>query len=306
MMKKHSRLNKVMPEKMGSKKHSAQKKMTVNEDLTAQHKRAHRMARKIKNKAEKFQKKFQEKKRHHLHHLKDGNDQKKSASDISIITPLPLKPTHNQMKYCSNKDLEIMGKRLLDWFKVIQDQAEHPHVIQKRNSKKKELHEQDECICQAPVRSEFLRLDKDHNDVLSVSELSTLETNGYEHCVKPFIDSCDHDKDGTLSDREWCCCFADVLPPCLTEMKKVPATLTMGEPIVLPDFDVGFFSVGAFVPQCDSDGFYKPVQCHGSTGYCWCVDRNGLTIEGTHTRGMPDCEVGKTDKSDNTITEDLE
>ena len=35
-----------------------------------------------------------------------------------------------------------MGKRLLDWFKVIQDQAEHPHVIQKRNSKKKELHEQ--------------------------------------------------------------------------------------------------------------------------------------------------------------------
>jgi len=52
----------------------------------------------FQNKAEKFQKKFQEKKRHHLHHLKDGNDQKKSASDISIITPLPLKPTHNQMK----------------------------------------------------------------------------------------------------------------------------------------------------------------------------------------------------------------
>lgn len=297
VMKKHAKLNKVMPDKTVTKKHIGPKKMAAKQDFIAQHKRAHRMARKIKNKAEKFQNKFQEKKRHHLHHLKDVSEQKKS-SDISHVNALPLKPSHTQLKYCSQKDLEVMGKRLLDWFKVLQDQSERPHVIQKRNSKKKELHEQDECICQAPVRSEFLRLDRNHDDVLSVKELSTLETNGYEHCIKPFIDSCDHDKDGTLSDREWCCCFADVLPPCLAEMKKVPATLTGGEPIVVP---------GAFVPQCDSDGFYKPVQCHGSTGYCWCVDRNGVTIEGTHTRGMPDCEEdGKTDESDKTVLEDLE
>lgn len=42
--------------------------------------------------------------------------------------------------------------------------------------------------------------------------------------------------------------------------------------------------VGAFIPQCDSDGNYVPQQCHGSTGECWCVDRNGQEIPGTRTR----------------------
>ncbi|XP_054683061.1 nidogen-2 isoform X1 [Grus americana] len=37
------------------------------------------------------------------------------------------------------------------------------------------------------------------------------------------------------------------------------------------------------VPQCDEEGRYRPLQCHGSTGYCWCVDAAGQEIAGTRT-----------------------
>ena len=38
---------------------------------------------------------------------------------------------------------------------------------------------------------------------------------------------------------------------------------------------------GAFVPQCDEQGDYMPVQCHGSVGSCWCSDAQGTEIPGT-------------------------
>ncbi|XP_063804473.1 nidogen-2 [Pseudophryne corroboree] len=47
-----------------------------------------------------------------------------------------------------------------------------------------------------------------------------------------------------------------------------------------------------FVPECDSEGNYVPLQCYGSTGYCWCVNKDGEEIEGTKTapgQGPPQC-----------------
>ncbi|XP_052386393.1 nidogen-2 isoform X1 [Carassius gibelio] len=41
--------------------------------------------------------------------------------------------------------------------------------------------------------------------------------------------------------------------------------------------------VGAFIPQCDEEGQYRPQQCHGSTGHCWCVDSRGQERPGTRT-----------------------
>ncbi|XP_027015741.2 nidogen-2 isoform X4 [Tachysurus fulvidraco] len=41
--------------------------------------------------------------------------------------------------------------------------------------------------------------------------------------------------------------------------------------------------VGAFIPQCDQEGHYMPLQCHGSTGHCWCVDSRGQERSGTRT-----------------------
>uniref|UniRef100_A0A671M3A8 Nidogen-2-like n=1 Tax=Sinocyclocheilus anshuiensis TaxID=1608454 RepID=A0A671M3A8_9TELE len=41
--------------------------------------------------------------------------------------------------------------------------------------------------------------------------------------------------------------------------------------------------IGAFIPQCDEEGQYRPQQCHGSTGHCWCVDSRGQERAGTRT-----------------------
>lgn len=50
--------------------------------------------------------------------------------------------------------------------------------------------------------------------------------------------------------------------------------------------------VGQYVPTCDEYGAYEPIQCHGSSGYCWCVDHNGQEIPGTRSGpgSRPMCE----------------
>ncbi|XP_026552393.1 HLA class II histocompatibility antigen gamma chain [Pseudonaja textilis] len=46
---------------------------------------------------------------------------------------------------------------------------------------------------------------------------------------------------------------------------------------------------GRFCAHCDGEGSYLPMQCHSSSGYCWCVYKNGTIIEGSKIRGRPDC-----------------
>uniref|UniRef100_A0A663E182 Nidogen 2 n=1 Tax=Aquila chrysaetos chrysaetos TaxID=223781 RepID=A0A663E182_AQUCH len=38
-----------------------------------------------------------------------------------------------------------------------------------------------------------------------------------------------------------------------------------------------------YVPQCDAGGDFTPLQCHGDSGYCWCVDESGREIQGTRS-----------------------
>ncbi|KAG8123557.1 hypothetical protein E2320_018894 [Naja naja] len=45
----------------------------------------------------------------------------------------------------------------------------------------------------------------------------------------------------------------------------------------------GHRPIGQFIPQCDIYGNYLPTQCHPSTGYCWCVDRDGNEMDGTRS-----------------------
>jgi hypothetical protein len=50
---------------------------------------------------------------------------------------------------------------------------------------------------------------------------------------------------------------------------------------------------GKFLPACTDSGYYQPKQCHGSTGYCWCVNpETGKEIQGTQVppgNGEPQC-----------------
>ena len=48
--------------------------------------------------------------------------------------------------------------------------------------------------------------------------------------------------------------------------------------------------VGRFIPKCRADGSYAPMQCYGSTGFCWCVTKDGKEIPDTKIRGIPKCE----------------
>ena len=51
--------------------------------------------------------------------------------------------------------------------------------------------------------------------------------------------------------------------------------------------------LGCYIPQCTENCQWEAMQCWSSTGYCWCVDGNGVEIEGTSTpswQGLPDCD----------------
>ena len=57
------------------------------------------------------------------------------------------------------------------------------------------------------------------------------------------------------------------------------------------------FVVGRFIPTCDENGNYQPLQTHGSTGERWCVDINDRSeVADTRVyRTQPDpvCSKGK-------------
>jgi len=59
-----------------------------------------------------------------------------------------------------------------------------------------------------------------------------------------------------------------------------------------------FYPLGLDRPECDPQGLFQAQQCHGSTGYCWCVDiDSGEEVEGTRkgpSEGHVSCEPNLT------------
>ncbi|KAI5616618.1 nidogen-1 isoform X1, partial [Silurus asotus] len=54
----------------------------------------------------------------------------------------------------------------------------------------------------------------------------------------------------------------------------------------------GVLTVGQYIPSCEYNGEYTPMQCHESIGQCWCVYSNGQEIPGTRTGpdSRPSCK----------------
>jgi hypothetical protein len=90
---------------------------------------------------------------------------------------------------------------------------------------------------------------------------------GQEGCVQPWNmpDSMDFDTD---------CTAATVGGPAAAVSGACATVLAATQNVI-----------GSYVPQCDAAGDYEPVQCHGSTGFCWCSDTSGNEVDNTRQRG---------------------
>ena len=47
--------------------------------------------------------------------------------------------------------------------------------------------------------------------------------------------------------------------------------------------------VGGYIPRCKDDGGFENMQCGGTSGQCWCVDKDGREIPGTRTTKNLQC-----------------
>lgn len=171
-------------------------------------------------------------------------------------------------KQCSPTALQAMGNRLLDWFSVVM--ADSSKRRRPRNKSKVHF----PSACKGEVRWMFQHLDGNGDARLSLQELYDLEHDQSEICLKPFLQQCDVDRDVVVTPAEWCRCFQRTERPCIAVKHKIT-----------PDL------LGAYVPDCDSQGYYKPIQCHSSIGMCWCVDKHGVEFANTRTHAKPNCEL---------------
>ncbi|XP_017046429.1 proteoglycan Cow isoform X2 [Drosophila ficusphila] len=168
---------------------------------------------------------------------------------------------------CKPQQLTAIGNRLLDWFSVIMADSKK----RRQHSQKSKAHFPPACKTEAKWM--FGHLDLNNDGQLSLQEMYDLEHDQNERCIKPFIDTCDLDTDSSINTREWCRCFEKTDRPCAAVRRRIAG-----------DF------AGAYAPDCDIQGFYKPTQCHSSVGVCWCVDKHGVEFANTRTRGKPNCE----------------
>jgi len=95
-----------------------------------------------------------------------------------------------------------------------------------------------------------------------------------EECIKPFLDTCDWDKNNMFDIREWCSCFEKTDRPCIAVRRRIESNEDNSQ----------------YTPNCDDQGFYRPIQCHNILQVCWCVDKHGVEFANTRSKNKkPDC-----------------
>ncbi|GAB6028156.1 hypothetical protein CHUAL_002366 [Chamberlinius hualienensis] len=220
----------------------------------------------IKDKS--FQKPWQKDKK--LLHVEVPDDKQKQQGHNSVLKEKIPSPGLKE-KQCSQKDLDVMGNRLLDWFSVVMADA-------KRNKSRRRSYGLSPATfpgyCSQEVKWMFFHMDQNSDAYLSLKELYDLEHESHEHCLRPFLEHCDINRDMLVSSQEWCKCFDKSEKPCTSSRNR--ARLNSG--------------VGTYIPDCDEVGYFKQNQCHASTGQCWCVDKHGVEYPNSRMKGKPDCD----------------
>ncbi|XP_040283641.1 uncharacterized protein LOC120997603 isoform X5 [Bufo bufo] len=176
------------------------------------------------------------------------------------LKPFHLKPIMTET-YISKKDIKLTQGPC---------QKEHQHLLEGRQHKCEETestpclrHRQRVLGAKKPHIGEFM---PECDEKGNYFPKQCYGTTGYCWCVDEngAERHVGRAKQGKVNIS---CEYTESQKPCMKERRKV---LSGGQP--LP---------GAFIPDCDEEGNYNPKQCHGSTGYCWCVDENGAEISGS-------------------------
>ncbi|XP_042181693.1 testican-1-like isoform X3 [Oncorhynchus tshawytscha] len=197
--------------------------------------------------------------------------------DLELVKPHSHK---TEKSVCSDGDLHSLASRLKDWFGVLHLDANRDLKSSANSDSAAGRFDTSILpICKDSLGWMFNKLDMNYDLLLDQSELSAIYLDKYELCMKPLFNSCDSFKDGKLSNNEWCYCFQkpDGLP-CQNEMNR---SQIQGRRNTV---------IGSYIPRCSEEGYFKPTQCHGSTGQCWCVDKYGNEIAGSRKQGNPTCE----------------
>ena len=108
---------------------------------------------------------------------------------------------------------------------------------------------------------------------------------GITSCIEMCVPGC-FCRNGFIRDHRGDCISDE---ECKERVKESQCFQELAEATVSAEEEM---MVGVIVPSCEENGNYSPVQCHGSTGFCWCAERDGSEIEETRIRGEPKCSRG--------------
>ncbi|KFO19204.1 Testican-1 [Fukomys damarensis] len=205
-----------------------------------------------------------------------STDLQTTRSDFSIENPELGIARHPA---CTDKELRNLASRLKDWFGALHEDANRVIKPTSSDTAQGRFDTSILPICKDSLGWMFNKLDMNYDLLLDHSEINAIYLDKYEPCIKPLFNSCDSFKDGKLSNNEWCYCFQKPGGlPCQNEMNRIQK-LSKGKSLL-----------GAFIPRCNEEGYYKATQCHGSTGQCWCVDKYGNELAGSRKQGAVSCE----------------
>ncbi|XP_016366829.1 testican-2 isoform X1 [Sinocyclocheilus rhinocerous] len=193
-------------------------------------------------------------------------------------TAAPATDMDSKHESCTGQDLADLGDRLRDWFQLLQGNGKQNSTGNPVASSASIVDRTLVATCKDSIGWMFSKLDTNSDLYLDQAELSAINLDKYEVCIRPFFNSCDSYRDGKVSTAEWCLCFWREKPPCLAELERIQVQEGAKKN---PD---------TYIPSCDEDGFYRRLQCDKSRGECWCVDQHGGELMGSRIHGNPDCD----------------